>query len=70
MKRRDAPFCRSSTVPSFSGISFARRLGDGGVNAQTNVSETLRVRCDVGCVADQVGSGLAASQKFLSGAKG
>jgi hypothetical protein len=30
----------------------------------------LRVRCDVSGVAHQIGSGLAASQKFLKFAKG
>ena len=41
ISRRDAPFSRSSTMPSFSGISFAYRFGGGGVNART----ASRKRC-------------------------
>jgi hypothetical protein len=50
-----------------NGIRQQHQLG---VNARTNVIETLRGRCDVGCVVHQMESGLAAGQKFLSGAKG
>ena len=32
MRRSEAPFCRSSTMPSLNGNSFARRLGDGSAN--------------------------------------
>ena len=35
ISRSDAPFCRSSMMPSFIGISFACRIGDGRVNART-----------------------------------
>ena len=41
ISRRDAPFCRSSMMPSFIGISFACRIGDGRVNART----ASRKRC-------------------------
>ena len=41
ISRSDAPFCRSSMMPSFIGISFACRIGDGRVNART----ASRKRC-------------------------
>lgn len=41
ISRSDAPFCRSSMMPSFIGISFAWRIGDGRVNART----ASRKRC-------------------------
>ena len=34
IRRSDAPFCRSSMMPSFIGMSFACRFGDGVVNAR------------------------------------
>jgi hypothetical protein len=41
ISRSDAPFCRSSMMPSFIGMSFACRIGDGRVNART----ASRKRC-------------------------
>jgi hypothetical protein len=41
ISRNDAPFSRSSMMPSLSGINFAWRMGDGRVNART----ASRKRC-------------------------
>ena len=41
ISRNDAPLSRSSMMPSFIGISFACRIGDGRVNART----ASRKRC-------------------------
>jgi hypothetical protein len=34
ISRSDAPFCLSSTMPSLKGMSFAWRIGEGGVNVR------------------------------------
>ena len=47
MSRSDAPFCRSSMMPSFTGISFAWRDSDGCVKCTRDLVETLRACCDV-----------------------
>jgi hypothetical protein len=62
MRRSEAPFCRTSTLPSLNGNSLALRVADGSVNVRAALVEALRARGHGGGFVHRVRGGLARGQ--------
>jgi hypothetical protein len=70
ISRSDAPFCRSSMMPSFIGIQLCVTRRWRWRECTPGLVEALRACCDVCDFAHTIGSGLATGRKFFSCAKG